>query len=285
MQLTFLGTAAANAYPEPFCRCPRCEKARALGGASLRKRSAALVNDDLLIDFGPDVLAAAAQHGRPFIHVRYCLQTHAHADHLDPSHFYSRSPGFGVEGAPRLHFYASPASLARAAWLLQHDTAPRSLLDPEVAAGLNLELHPVTPLEPFAVGRYQVVAVPANHDPAVEPLLYAVSRAGRTLFYGTDTAVLPEAAWQAFHQNRLCFDLVVLDHTYGPAAARPDHMNAADFLSQVARMRAEGLLAPAARIFATHLAHDTNPVHPELVELAAPHGYAIAYDGLTVSLD
>jgi phosphoribosyl 1,2-cyclic phosphate phosphodiesterase len=50
-------------------------------------------------------------------------------------------------------------------------------------------------------------------------------------------------------------------------------------------MRAEGLLAGNARIFATHLAHDANPVHPELVALAAPHGYEIAYDGLTVSLD
>jgi phosphoribosyl 1,2-cyclic phosphate phosphodiesterase len=129
------------------------------------------------------------------------------------------------------------------------------------------------------------VALPANHDPAVEPLLYAISRDGRTLFYGTDTAILPEAAWQGFHQNRLRFDLVILDHTYGPAAPDRDHMNAAEFLAQVARMRAEGLLAGNARIFATHLAHDANPVHPELAALAAPHGYEIAYDGLTVSLD
>ena len=54
MMLTFLGTAAANAYPEAFCQCDNCEQARALGGPSLRKRSAALINDDLLIDLGPE---------------------------------------------------------------------------------------------------------------------------------------------------------------------------------------------------------------------------------------
>ena len=29
MNITFLGTAAANAYPEAFCRCDNCERARA----------------------------------------------------------------------------------------------------------------------------------------------------------------------------------------------------------------------------------------------------------------
>ena len=68
MQLTFLGTAAANAYPEAFCGCANCQQARTLGGPSLRKRSAALVNDDLLIDLGPDIHTAAALHGRPLRH-------------------------------------------------------------------------------------------------------------------------------------------------------------------------------------------------------------------------
>jgi phosphoribosyl 1,2-cyclic phosphate phosphodiesterase len=188
MQLTFLGTAAANAYPEPFCSCAHCEQARALGGPSLRRRSAALVNDDLLIDLGPDVLAASQQHGRPLTHVRWCLQTHAHADHLDTSHFYSRSPGYDVVGAPRLHFYASAGSLRRAAYLLAADTAPASLLDPEVADSLNVTFHTVRAGEAFPVGPYHVVAFQANHDPAVEPLLYALQADGRTLLYATDSA-------------------------------------------------------------------------------------------------
>src|SRR5439155_1947257 len=127
-------------YPNAFCRCNNCERARALGGRSLRKRSAALINDDLLIDLGPDVVVASHLHGRSLAGLRYCLQTHAHADHLDPSHFLSRSPEYGVPDAPRLHFYVSTATAQRAARLLERDVAPASLLDPEVGERLNLQI-------------------------------------------------------------------------------------------------------------------------------------------------
>jgi phosphoribosyl 1,2-cyclic phosphate phosphodiesterase len=282
MILTFLGTAAAEGYPNAFCRCGNCERARALGGPSLRKRSAALINDDLLIDLGPDLTAASHLHGRSLAGLRYCLQTHAHADHLDPSHFLSRSPEYGVPDAPRLHFYASTATAQRAARLLERDVAPGSLFDPEVGERLNLQIHRIEALQSFDAGPYHVTAFPANHDPAVEPLLYAIEADGRSLFYGTDTAVLPEETWQAFHQHRLCFDVVILDHTYGPDEPGSDHLSARQFIEHVARMREEDLLAGDARVFATHLAHAGNPVHPELAEFAAQHGYEVAYDGLSV---
>jgi phosphoribosyl 1,2-cyclic phosphate phosphodiesterase len=282
MFIMFLGTSAANAYPEAFCRCDNCERARALGGPSLRKRSAALVNDDLLIDLGPDIMTASNMHGRPLSEVRYCLQTHAHADHLDTSHFLSRSPGYGVVGAPRLHFYASPGTVRVAAQLLEKDCAPFGFLDPEMGERLNLEIHQVEALQSFAAGRYRVTAFPANHDLTVDPLLYAVETDGRSVFYGTDTAALPEETWQGFHRRNLCFDVVILDHTYGPDESGSDHLGARQFIEHVTRMREEGLLAGQARVFATHIAHEGNPVHPELADFAARHGYEVAYDGLTI---
>ncbi len=282
MIITFLGTAAANAYPEAFCRCDNCERARALGGPSLRRRSAVLINDDLLIDLGPDIMTASFAHGRPLTRVRYCLQTHAHADHLDPSHLLSRSPGDGVVDAPRLHFYASAATAQRAAQLLERDCAPASLLDPEAGERLNLQIHQIDALQSFAVGPYQVSAFPANHDPTVEPLLYAVEGDGRAIFYGTDTATLPEETWQAFHRHKLRFDVVILDHTYGPDELGSDHLNAQQFVEHVARLNEEGLLADKVRVFATHIAHAGNPVHPELADFAARHDYEVAYDGLLV---
>lgn len=282
MQLTFLGTSAANAYPDAFCRCTNCTQARALGGPNLRKRASALINADLLIDLGPDIMTAAVQHGRALVDVRYCMQTHAHADHLDASHLLARSPEYGVVGAPRLHFYASAATLQHAAAALAGDLAPASLLDPAVGARLNVELHPVEPFQPFQAGPYRVIAFPANHDPAVEPLLYAIASEGRCIFYGTDTAPLPEAIWRAFHQHRLRFDIVVLDHTYGPVAPGSDHLSAREVSAYAARMRAEGLLTATARVLATHLSHDSVPPHPEIAAYAARHGYEVAYDGLTV---
>jgi phosphoribosyl 1,2-cyclic phosphate phosphodiesterase len=284
MEITFLGTGAADCYPNAFCQCPNCEQARQLGGRSVRKRSAALVNNDLLIDFGPDIVTAAIQHRRPLTQVRYCLQTHAHDDHLDPSLIFARTQDFGVEDAPRLHFYASDASLKRLEQLLEWDIEGGSLNDSQVEELLNLTVRPIQPGIPVQIGSYRVAAVPANHDPGVEPLLYAIESEGRWLFYGTDTGPLLEEAWQVLKQLDPRFDIVILDHTYGPEESGIDHLNAQQFIEHVARMREMGLLAGGARAFATHIFHTGNPVHPELSQFAARHGYEIAYDGLTVSI-
>ena len=282
MNITFLGTSAANAFPEAFCQCSNCTQARHLGGPSLRKRSAALLNDDLLIDLGPDIMAAAQMHNCPLTNVRYCLQTHPHADHLDLSHLLSRSPPYGVVGAPRLHFYASPETLQRANQTFERDLADCSLLNPAVADELNIQIHTVEPLMPFTIGPYRVIAFPANHAPEMGALLYAIEADGHSIFYGTDTATLFEETWQGFHQHKLKFDIVVLAQTYGPDEPGSDHLSAHQLIEHVARMRAEGLLATNARVFATHIAHEGNPPHPALAEFAAQHRYEIAYDGLTV---
>ena len=55
---------------ETICKCRT--QARVFGGPSLRKRSAALINEDLLVDLGPEVMAASQMHGCPLDIVRYC---------------------------------------------------------------------------------------------------------------------------------------------------------------------------------------------------------------------
>jgi hypothetical protein len=82
----------------------------------------------------------------------------------------------------------------------------------------------------------------------------------------------------------LCFDAVILDHTYGANQEGSDHMSAHQVIEHVARMHAEGLLKPNGRAFATHIAHAGNPAHPELVEFARQHGYEVAYDRLGLEI-
>lgn len=282
LTVTFLGTSAANAYPEAFCRCSNCEGARKLGGPSLRKRSSILIEEDLLIDLGPDIMTASQTHGISLTSVRYCLQTHAHADHLDPSHLLSRSPGFGVVGAPQLHFYASGGTLKKISQTLKRDCAPHAFLDARVGERLNLQVHQLSAYEPVVVGPYRVVAFPANHDREVEPLLFAVMKDDHCLFYGTDTAILPESTWHGFHTHGLRFDTIILDHTYGPEETGSDHLSAHQVIEHAARMREEGLLKDGGRVLGTHIAHEGNPPHPELTSFASDHGYEIAYDGLVI---
>jgi phosphoribosyl 1,2-cyclic phosphate phosphodiesterase len=284
MIITFLGTAAANSFPEAFCKCQNCEQARMLGGPSLRKRSSALVNNDLLIDLGPDIMSASHMHGCPLDRVRYCLQTHPHADHLDLSHLLSRSPEYGVIGAPVLNLYASRETSERAVETFQRDLADYNLLAPEAEKRLNFKMHQVQLLEPFMVGKYSVMAFPANHAPGMGAMLYSIEANGRSIFYGTDTATLFEQTWQAFREHKMRFDMVILDHTYGPEQSGDDHLSAHQVIEHADRMRTEGVLSPRGLVFATHIAHEGNPAHPDLVAFAKQHGYEVAYDGLAITI-
>jgi phosphoribosyl 1,2-cyclic phosphate phosphodiesterase len=282
--ITFLGTAAANAFPEAFCGCRNCAQARMLGGKSLRKRSAALINDDLLIDLGPDIMAASQIHGKPLHQVRYCLQTHPHADHLDLSHLLSRSPAYGVIDAPALEYYASRETLERAAQTFERDLADFSLLSPEAERRLNVKVHQIQPLESFRAGPYLVTAFPANHAPGMGAMLYAIEANGTKIFYGTDTAALFERTWQVFRERNMRFDVVILDHTYGPEQHGSDHLSAIQVAEHAERMRMEGVLDGQARVFATHIAHEGNPTHDDLDAFARARGYEVAYDGLVLQI-
>jgi len=284
MIVTFLGTSAAHPIPDPLCECSNCRQARQLGGANIRKRPSLLVNDDLLIDPGPDVMAASQQYGVPLAAVRFCLVTHAHGDHLDVVHLLSRKRDAGTIGSDVLHLYASAESLQIASEAMQDALPGSSLFSAETRRLLRLEIHPVEPQQSFMAGDYRVIAYPANHAPEMGALLYALESNGRAIFYGTDTAALFEGTWEAFRRHALQFDLVILDHTNRPEHGKGGHLTASQVSAHVQRMRHEGILKKGGRAFATHFEHEHNPAHPQLVELAKQGGYEAAYDGLVVEV-
>lgn len=287
MKLTFLGTAASEGYPNAFCRCENCERARQLGGPSLRKRSAALIDGELLIDFGPDLMAASLMHGIPLAGVRACLQTHEHHDHLEPSNFSSRSQECEVVGGGLLDFYATRGAISHAARVLKIELDVDVPVRPEATQSLDLCLHPIASGQSFAVNGYRVTAVAATHGKEIAPLLYAIEADGRACFYATDTGPLGDDAWEtlgALRDDGVRFNAVALDHTFGVKERNSGHLNAEQFCEVVGRLRQEGLLAAGCRVFAHHLGHHSNPPHPALVEIGRASGYEIAYDGLTVDV-
>jgi len=85
MKLFFLGTASAEGYPAPFCECINCREARKEGGKSLRLRSSLMVDDELLVDFGPDLLSYTLRYDIHFSQIKTLLITHSHYDHLFPN--------------------------------------------------------------------------------------------------------------------------------------------------------------------------------------------------------
>lgn len=284
MQLTFLGTAAAEGYPNAFCACSNCETARSRGGRNIRRRSSALIDGQFLIDLGPDLQSASASLAIPLTDIRYAAQTHEHIDHLEPGNFFSRSDMVGIPNTVEMEWLATAGALEQASQMFDGFGPGESFADASVQERFNVRHTAIAPYEERQLGPYRVFAVPANHAKTIQPLLYAIERNGRHLFYATDTTTLPTEVWRALRDRGWQFDVVAMDHTFGTEDRSAGHLNAVEFRRHLDAMREHGLLASDARIYATHLAHHSNPPHDDLVGMVAPHGYDVAWDGLTVEV-
>jgi len=281
MQITFLGTSAAEGFPDPFCLCQACEDARAEGGPALRMHSAALVNDDLLIDLGPDLIASAMRHRLRLNTIPYALQTHPHSDHLDSITLFARARMCQVQAVATMHLHCSATAVNRMDELMNLRPKGASFRDADVQQQFALAITEVAPWQAFTVGPYRVQTVEANHDPGVEAMLFAIedTRTNDRLFYGTDTGPLPSHTWPRLAGLGWTFDLLILDHTFGFGDRSTGHLNQEQFLEEVEAARAADLLGESSRVIATHLAHHSNPTHAELAHVAGGRGYEVAYDG------
>lgn len=311
MRVTFLGTAAAEGIPQLWCRCDGCRVARERGGRHLRHRTAMLINDDLLIDAGPDIGSAAAQLGLDLAAVRALLVTHPHYDHLNFGTLRDRGRHWGGTPLPPLTIYGSRASLALlAGWA---DPAPLHIETQRVApfeqftistggaAVADPRLPTATPFPATPERRYEVHTFAAAHaEPEDEAMLFAISqvagpevsdnRIPAPLLYATDTGSFPAATWEALDRlgaRGVRFGATVVDATFGTARNLVDprpHMTIAQSIEVQRELARRGLLAENARRLAIHFSHSLVPPHDELQALLAPEQIAPAYDGLSLTI-
>ena len=270
LRLRFLGTAAAEAYPAPFCDCHNCRLARRNGGRDLRRRTSVLVNDDLLLDFSPDVFAACQALGISLTALQVMCIGHGHEDHLAPENLAFRTKVFVSEmELPELRVYGPRDALARI-----------EAIAGEHMADMRLSLHPVSAGAVWSDGGYTLRALPAVHAPDHECLLYLVERAGRRFLYGTDTGPLSDQAWEMLAANPP--DLALLDSTMGMLNGT-GHMGISQVKSVAARLRE--LCGATLPIVAFHFSHHTNPSYEELVRIYSQDDIRVAYDGMLLDLD
>ena len=285
MKLRFLGTSAAGGFPNPHCRCENCLAARAEGGKSLRHQSSVLINDDLLIDLGPDVSSAVMEQGVDLSQVSWVLQTHPHDDHLLPLHAVARSANWAAKNAVPMQWLGSAATVERIAQVSPKSRPKMDMVFAPRAEGNKLTLSEILPWQEHFLGAYRVQTVAANHDPMVNPMLFAIEREGRRLFYGSDTSTLPDETWSRLAGLGWTFDVVVFDHNDGFARSlSPSHMGSEAMLREVGIMRDLGVVNSGTRILGTHLAHHSNGPHSVESARAKELGYELAWDGLVVDV-
>src|SRR5688500_7532826 len=237
-----------------------------------------MVDDDLLIDFGPDIGEATRALRLPLHQVEHLLITHAHGDHLSVANFDYHRARWAKQPLPILNVYGSAASLEP----IRH--MPWSLEE------AGLALHPVTAGETFAAGPYRVTALRARHAEALHSLFYVVQREGRALLYATDTGAFHDETWallESLAREGILLDAAIVEGTMGFQDLPPTagHLTVPRCGEHHQQIRARGLTRPGCRHLATHFspAAGTHP-HEETAAFLAPYGVEAAYDGLELHL-
>lgn len=249
MDVTLLGSGSADGWPNPFCRCASCTSQRA---AQLHRVStSALVDDQVLLDLGPDTLSQATAAQVDLSRLRWVAVTHAHPDHWSPqallAHIWTATPGrepLTVLGPP-------PVVDDLERWFGGDDRLASLVLSP----GDTVDL-----------GGYQVRALASTHE--VPTLLYDVTGPdGARVLYATDTGPLPTSTLAAVEGR--AYDLVLLEQTFGSVLDHgTQHHDLVTFPRTLAALRERGAVTPATRCIAVHLSHH-NPPEPELAAALA----------------
>lgn len=273
MKIQFLGTAAAEGFPAPFCTCEKCNRARKLGGKNLRTRSQALIDGKLLIDLNADTLSHTLRFGIDLSGVNHCLITHDHIDHWGKDDICNL----------RRHFTHAPEGWEGFTVFGSSDLLP--LLE-EVAKLDTLWLHHriVEPFAPFRVGAYTVTALKAHHGTA-HPYVYAISNGSKAMLYGHDTDIFKEETWDHLKESGLHFDLVSLDCTEGAMEELSYHGHGC--LGRDIRFRAmlkEAGVADENTVFVlNHFSHNGfHACYDDFAPIAAKEGFLTSYDGLSL---
>ena len=274
MRLKILGSAAAEGFPGFWCSCEFCNKARELGGKNIRRRSAYLLDEDTLVDCGPDMNWQMNEFGIDPRNIERLLITHSHSDHLCADQFYLRSARFSH--VPRtLKVFGNAESLRR----INEETY-------EPGFDMFMDMRAITHGDVFTDGDLTVTAIPAVHIKSEPCFNFVLSRHGKSALIASDTGWWSAEGWALAAQFK--FNVVVLECTFGLMAEGSDansgHMgcySTLKFRDELARL---GALAEGCRVAANHYSHNAWPLQHELDEFYRGTGIEAGYDGMTIEV-
>ncbi|UUZ95231.1 MBL fold metallo-hydrolase [Paenibacillus sp. P25] len=268
MKLTFLGTGAAEGIPSPFCSCATCTNARREGGRNVRKRQCVLVNDDLLIDIGPDLFASCASLGLSLTEVRHLLVTHSHLDHFSPENLLLRSKPFRLATElPEMTVVAGPS-----VWMKWELSGGR-----DNEAGIVRV--PLLPGETREFTPYTVRSVAASHHLRMgDAMNYILHDGETTVLYASDTGMYEEKVWREL--EGLSFDAIVMESTIGLRPSGKEHLNFTDLALMIERLESIGAVTGRTVKIATHFSHQGVEPYEETKQILARMGIVCAYDGM-----
>lgn len=257
--MLFLGTAAAECYPNPFCECPSCQEARRSEDRRLKRRRCSFLFDETtMIDFNADAMYACGEFGVSLSRLKNVFLTHIHEDHFD--YFDVAFLNMSATPTQPITFYASEVAckgmedLLAAAGKLPHRQLVQQL--EEMAAVSSFV--PLPPYQTTRIDGMGVTPVVANHAGFFKDELgynYLIEKDGSTTFYATDTGRFFDRTMAFLADRRI--DTLIIEGSFGNVKlpAGSGHLDAYSLCETLDQMFAQGTLNQNSRVFVTHIAH------------------------------
>lgn len=268
MKIQFLGTAAAEGWPALFCNCESCQRARKEGGKNIRTRSSCLIDDEYMVDFPPDTYMHMLSNRLDLSRVKHLLVTHSHDDHFYPEDIQMRKEPYAhIPHNPPLTVYGN-------------DAVKRKFTRTDVEEDQNnrIVFREVQPFHVYSVGQASAVPLLADHTPGETCLLYLFTLDGKTILYGHDTGYFPEPTWE--YLKNIKIDAAILDCTDGPGPCKNYHMGFPAVLEVKKRLETQHCTGSQTGFIITHFSHNGGLLYEELVKMASPQGFIVAFDGM-----
>ena len=185
MKIHYWGTAAAEGVPGIFCNCETCKAARIKKGRCIRTRTQFLINDDLLVDFGPDTYAHTLQYDFDMSRLGHVIITHPHEDHFYPEELSNRLAAYAQNPEVQtLVIHGAEETL---------DGIRRISEGNELYKDQDRILFDIMkPYETRDINGYMVTALPARHGTKM-PFNYLIEDGEKAILILNDTG-RPEAA-------------------------------------------------------------------------------------------
>lgn len=276
MKIKYLGTGAAEGIPAIFCNCSICKNAKQVKGKEIRTRCQAIVDDEVIIDFGPDTYWHLIQYGIDISQIELCLITHSHPDHLFVNDILMR------KGNHALYDFDIPSLKVIGGKGVQDCFSLKG--NNYITKDGRVIFRLISAFEKIIHKDYVIVALPAIHK-TEEPFVYLISKDNKTILYAHDTDIFDESVWSYLVSEKIHLDLVSLDCTEGiKYIDYAGHMNfERDFMVRM-RMLNEEIASSDTLFVASHFSHNGLISHKNALEKNVSKGFLIAYDGMEIQI-
>lgn len=287
----FLGTGAAEMYPNPFCDCRVCRRARE--NRETRLRAAFLLDPSTMIDFGPDVCAASQHYGASLAEVAHVLVTHTHEDHLGSATF---SVLTMTEMKRTMHFYLSEAGYAWVMHQIESEKNEVGTFGRMLASLLHADkiaFHALAPFVTYEIGDKRVTPVKTCHrgyGDGETALNYIIEFARGTWLYAADTSLYGEETLSFlgdYAKTHGALDTMIFEGTFGSMQLSPNsgHMDVHRLCTQFSDLRRVAALDDHTRVYLTHINQVQQFSHAEYqnyMDIHANANVTVAHDGMRI---